>query len=353
MHIAHINRYPVKGFTPERLERTRLQEGGGIPFDRACAFRSGNLPDVPVAGGWVPARTFLQLTVYPELAKFTARFDETLQSITLTAPDGRVAKASLADGGDCAEANTLIQSHFEAGPHAIPELHVQTPGRGHWDFTDTGISLINLASVEAIATAAGATIDPLRFRGNIYLGGLPAWAEFSMIGQRYRMGGAEFEITRPAMRCAATTVDPETASTDINVPVHLRRLTGHLFCGVYGRVTRAGDIGTGDALETIGAWSGNPYENLPPRAPELNQWPRFLHARTSGDRLELRNLAENWPLLPAEAGDRLRVHPVKPGQPKSALVSIVGGEAAESYWVIPFDGISDGDHVLVSGPYPA
>ena len=46
------------------------------------------------------------------------------------------------------------------------------------------VSIINLASVAAVETATGAAVDPLRFRGNIYVSGWPAWHEFDLLGAR-------------------------------------------------------------------------------------------------------------------------------------------------------------------------
>ena len=130
MHLDRICRYPVKGFTPQDLEQSVLEKGGGLPFDRCCGFTSGNLPDPPVAGGWVPARTFLQLTVYPALAKFKAAFNEPDKAIEIIAPDGMTASARLEEPDSFASLNDMIRSHFEAGPHAIPTLHAQAPGCG-------------------------------------------------------------------------------------------------------------------------------------------------------------------------------------------------------------------------------
>ncbi|MGI9465469.1 MAG: MOSC domain-containing protein [Aestuariivirgaceae bacterium] len=355
MRVAKIYRYPVKGFTPDALESTGLTAGAGLPFDRCCGFTSGNLPDPPVAGGWVPARTFLQLTVYPELARFKAQFDDEAQSITVTAPDGRSASATLRDGGDFTDVDTLIRSHFEAGPHAIPELHVQAPGRGHWDFTDTGISLINLASVRELAQAVGDEIDPLRFRGNLFLDDMPAWSEFAMIGRRYKIGGAVVEITRPAMRCAATTVDPATADTGLNVPAILRKLTGHLYCGVYGRVVETADIGHDDRLEDLGPWAGNPSENLPQRTPPATQWPRFVRLEERADgTLSLQNLSENWPLLPASPGDAIHVHPIGGTPERMIRLKVREVSGPERLITEDKDGLStvhEGAWLLASGPH--
>ncbi len=355
MRVAKIYRYPVKGFTPEALDEAQLAAGAGLPFDRVCAFTSGNLPGKPVAGEWVPARTFLQLTVYPEVARFKARLDDQAPSITVTAPDGCSATAGLQDSSDFADINALVRSHFEAGPHSIPELHVQAPGHGHWDFTDTGLSLINLTSVRELAQAAGAEIDPLRFRGNLFLEGLPAWSEFAMIGRRYKAGNARIEITRPAMRCAATTVDPATADTGLNVPAVLRKFTGHLYCGVYARVVAGGDIRIEDALEDLGSWDGNPSENLPERAPPPAQWPRYLRLEAHNDgMLVLQNLSVNWPMLPASPGDSIHVHPVSSTPTRTIRLRVRQMTEPNRLIVDGHEGVSmvpDGAWLLVSGPY--
>ncbi len=44
MKLGDIYRYPVKGFTPERLASSTLSAGAGLPHDRCCAFTSGTQP---------------------------------------------------------------------------------------------------------------------------------------------------------------------------------------------------------------------------------------------------------------------------------------------------------------------
>src|SRR5262249_56058456 len=63
-------------------------------------------------------------------------------------------------------------------------------GAGH-SFSDVArkvVSIINLASVAAVETAAGAPVNPLRFRGNLYVTGWPAWHEFSLLDRVLTMG---------------------------------------------------------------------------------------------------------------------------------------------------------------------
>ncbi len=310
MRLEHIYRHPVKGLTPEALDRTRLEAGAGVPFDRACGFTSGNLPDPPVAGGWVPARTFIQLTVYPELARFRTRLDEDSRTFTLSAPDGESIEVGLDDGSGVEAANDLIARHFAAGPHGAPALHVQTRPRGHWDFADSGISILNLASLRALEAAADTPIDARRFRANLHIDGIEPWAEFGLIGGRYRFGEAVIDIVRPAMRCAATQADPETGDTDLNVPVLLRRATGHLFFAVYGRAVESGEIRRGDRIERIGDMAAAPDENLPPRAPDPRQWPRAYNVASSTDgSLRLTSPVAHWPLPVARVDDEMVLHP--------------------------------------------
>ena len=351
MQLSRIYRYPVKGFTPEPLPRTRLEAGSGIPFDRACAFVCGNLPDPPMAGGWVPARTFYQLTVYPELARYLAEFDDSEGCIlTVTAPDGAMARADLAMPQAFAGINRLIRERFEAGPHATPELFVQAPGHGQWDFTDTAVSIINLASVRALSEAIGDKIDPLRFRGNLYIDGIAPWQEFSLIGRKLQVGDAEIEVLRPAMRCAATTVDPATGDTAINVPVALRKLTGHLFCGIYARVTTSGEIASASRVSDLGEWDGNPYEDLPVRTPEPNLWPRFAIARRGADGFRLENPTGNWPFLSAGQGQTLKAH-MSGKQPVNLTIASADSNHMTIAAPNALDDLEEGQPMLITGPF--
>src|ERR1019366_5795007 len=58
-------------------------------------------------------------------------------------------------------------------------------GEGHsfFDVAKKVVSIVNLASVAAVENAAGSAVHPLRFRGNIYVAGWPAWHEFDLIGR--------------------------------------------------------------------------------------------------------------------------------------------------------------------------
>ena len=61
------------------------------------------------------------------------------------------------------------------------------------------------------------------------------------------VGWAGAEVFKPIVRCAATHVDPTTAERDLDVTKALFDNYGHMFCGIYVRVTSAGGVGRGDA----------------------------------------------------------------------------------------------------------
>jgi uncharacterized protein YcbX len=124
-------------------------------------------------------------------------------------------------------------------------------------FTDTAhgsdrqmefVSLVNLASVRDFAGRIGRPVDPLRFRGNVHLEGLPAWHEFALVGREFTLGGVRLRGTMPTQRCAATEVEPGTGRRDLPVPQLLSTTYGHEFLGVYAEVLDGGTLHDGAAL---------------------------------------------------------------------------------------------------------
>ena len=59
MHIASLYRYPVKGLTPEPLERASLVAGETLPFDRARAIENGQGRFDPAAPRHLPKINFM------------------------------------------------------------------------------------------------------------------------------------------------------------------------------------------------------------------------------------------------------------------------------------------------------
>ena len=94
-------------------------------------------------------------------------------------------------------------------------------------------------------------MDPLRFRANLTVTGAERWEERDWIGYDLAIGEARLRVEEPIERCAATNVDPNTATRDMNIPMVLERGFGHVEFGVYARVTTPGTIRPGDAITFI------------------------------------------------------------------------------------------------------
>lgn len=245
--VVEIYRYPVKGLSAEPLERVALSAGEVIPFDRAYAIENGPSGFDPRSPRHFPKIAFLMLMRNERLAELRTRFDESTHTLTIRR-DGVV----LAEGRlDTDDGRRTIESFFEE--FAVGDLHgpAKVLSAPDFSFSDTSkkvLSLINLESVRAIARRIGADVHPLRFRGNLYVEGLPAWDEFSWVGGRIVAGGIAFKVTKRIERCAATNVDPQTGARDLTIPRSLLEAYGHADCGVYLKVIEGGALSVGDRI---------------------------------------------------------------------------------------------------------
>jgi len=94
----------------------------------------------------------------------------------------------------------------------------------------------------------GKELNPLRFRGNLLVDGLDAWAEFDLVGKTLKSGDVTMKVFDRIDRCAATNVNPTTAERDQNIPKALMSAYGHIDCGVFAEVLTGGTLSRGDTL---------------------------------------------------------------------------------------------------------
>ncbi len=350
VHIVDIHRHPLKGWTAESLASVTLDAGGGLPFDRHFAFTSGRLEDQPTPGRWVQPRTFLQLTFFPELAAFGCTLNEA-GVLTMTAPDGSSAEAQVGAPERFAEANTFIQKHFPTGPHGAPYLTEQAAGHGNWDFTDTKISIINLATVRVLEVASGHPLERERFRGNLYIDGLEPWEEFSWPGHRLCVGDLRLDVLRPIQRCAMTSTEPGTGKRAFDLPAIMEASFGHKFCGVYARVSAGGKIARGDEITCGADLVLDPHADLPERVADPALWPRFAAFDPMGSHaLVTFSAAEpGWPLLEGAPGQGVRILRMRAGEtPDRAPIVDTGPEGVMCHVSCPLPASGP---ALISGPF--
>ena len=247
--IVSIYRYPVKGLSPDPLSRVRVAAGETLPFDRAWAIENGPSKFDPAAPGHLPKIAFLMLMRNERLAALQTSFDESARRLTVRRNGEVVAEGSLETGTGRAALAAFFDA-YEADELRGAARIVSAPGHAFTDTAPKCLSLINLATVRDIERKLGVSIHPMRFRGNLYVDGLPAWAEFdAWLGKTIRAGNVVFEAYARIDRCAATNVNPQTAERDLTLPVSLLQTYGHPDCGVYMRVIEGGELAAGMAID--------------------------------------------------------------------------------------------------------
>lgn len=244
--IDQIRRYPVKGLSPEALEIVDLTPGQALPFDRRFALTLGTTHIDESTIAWMDKTNFLSLLRHEKLAKLKTKFDGDTGVLKILRGGKPVAKGNITTPVGRAMVEEFFAAFMGESAFGRPKLVEAQTNATLSDHANAVVSIINLASVKDLERVTGAAVNPLRFRGNVYLGGLEPWAEFNWVGNEITLGGATLEITERIDRCAATNVDPETAVRDLSIPKDLHRGFNHIDMGVYGKVTTAGTITAGD-----------------------------------------------------------------------------------------------------------
>ncbi|WP_375314848.1 MOSC domain-containing protein [Bradyrhizobium sp. A5] len=245
--IASLYRYPIKGLTPEPLPRVLLRAGQTLPADRRYAIENGPSGFDPEQPQWKPKIQFLMLARNERLASLDSRFEDATNRLTIRRDGQIVASGDLETEAGRAAIEEYFRENFQPELKGPPKI---LSGRDH-SFSDVArkvVSIINLGSVRAIETMLGAAVHPLRFRGNLYVKGWPAWSELDLVDQTLAIGQARLKVVKRIVRCPAVNVDPETAVRDLEIPPTLSRNLGHMDCGIYAEVIADGEIGLGDAV---------------------------------------------------------------------------------------------------------
>ena len=251
--LKDIYRYPVKGLSPQRLERVRLEARQTLPADRLYAVENGSTGFDPAHPAYFPKIRFLMLMYNERLARLRTDYDEARHTLVIWAEGREAARGDLrtTEGRTAIEAFLAVYCADELrGPPKV--LSGEGPSGHAHSFSDVAkkvVSIINLASVAAVENAIRAPVDPLRFRGNLYVTGWPAWHEFELLDRELKVGDAmRLKVVKRIVRCAATEVDPDTGIRDLPVPRALMDNFGHADCGVYAEVTAGGEIAAGDRV---------------------------------------------------------------------------------------------------------
>lgn len=249
--VAALSSYPVKGLSALTHDRVALSAGQGFPGDRVFGFAKADSGFDPADPRPMPKDRFIVLLQHAALAGLRTRIDPASRVLSVTDTAGAEHVFALATPQGRAAASEFLTRllalpeaerpvFVAAAPHRFTDVSVGSAQMMH------AVSLINRASVRDLGRAAGADIDPARFRANIEVDGWEAWSELDLVGREVTLGGVSFRVLKRTRRCGATRVNPVTAERDLDILDLLTRHRGHLDMGIYMETLEDGAIALGD-----------------------------------------------------------------------------------------------------------
>lgn len=246
--------YPVKGLSPQRLDRVEVRPGSGFPGDRqwALARRDGRYR--PGAAEAFSKHEFHMLAKDERLAGLSTVLAGDGRTLAVRVRGHVVLKADLET-----EVGRQATEDFFARVLGCdePDRPVLARGNDGRRFTDVSVrsdammnavSVINLASVRALEEEFGAPVDPLRFRANVYVDLGDPFAERALLDSTLAIGPCRFRVVLATTRCAATEVHPGTARRDLPVPRLLVEHYGDDHMGVYTETITGGVLEPGQPV---------------------------------------------------------------------------------------------------------
>jgi len=250
-HVAEIWRHPIKSHGREALARILLSEGRCPPWDRRWAVTHEMAKTDPANPEWAPCSNFSRGAKTSQLQAITARCILNRGKVILSHP--KLNDLTI-DPDDEADVGAFIQwvMPISLGQRALPSGIIRAPKRGMTDTDYPSVSLMNMASHREVEKLVRHSISPLRWRTNMVLDELEPWSERDWIGKRIRVGRAELEIRENITRCQATAASTRSGERDVDTLGILRSGWGHQEFGVYGVVTKTGDVHQGDGFEVLG-----------------------------------------------------------------------------------------------------
>ena len=356
MIINRLSRYPIKGLNGESLTSAQLDIGAGIVGDRRFAFGIDETVD---DGIWRSSRSYLINAVNDNLLKFDLSTEGDGWRLQNPAGDTEIL---LPDDDDNLEfINSSISTFMSdvpncGTPRLIDRKNAGDPS-GYWDFPDSELLIVNLATLRELEERWNFDVDPKRFRYNILIDGIPAWSEFGLYGCRLSSGEAQVDVLRPARRCAATHVNPDTGERDLDITMRLVQDYGHGFLGIYAKVFKAGRIAIGHELKQAKGDAVSPEEAIFDIAPGIGHWPKAATiCKVSGNSFQLQAIGA-WPLIHETGIGNVKIHHGG-GSPIVAKIQ----STTESGLMVTIDPdepnvpfvngrIESREPVLISGPY--
>ena len=251
MRVASLYRYPVKGLSPEPVQSASLSTGGFFPGDRLFAIENGPSGFDPAAPVHQPKIKYLMLMRNESLARLQTRYDDESRALVIRQDGRETLRADMTTQDGHAALTAFFEGFMPDELRGKPQLLTAPQSYRFMDSRSGFMSIINLASVADLGNHLGTRLDPLRFRGNVMVEGLAAWAENDLVGQELSTpSGLRLRVIKRIERCAATNVDPQTGARDLQIPKALMKTYGHVDCGIYCEILNSGTMTAGMHLES-------------------------------------------------------------------------------------------------------
>jgi len=202
----------------------------GFAGDRRWAFVRGD----QVRSGF----PWLTIRENPQMWHYKPRFLDPSQ------PNGSITTVTTPDGEEFDVVDPALAAKLGHNSRVIKQ------DRGVFDAFP--LSLLTTNSVAALEALTGESLDPRRFRPNLYIepidgGDTP---ENSWIGEEIQIGSMRMRVDKRDKRCVTINVDPETTEKN---PAVLRAVAQECDArfGVYGAPVTPGKVSVGDSVSIV------------------------------------------------------------------------------------------------------
>lgn len=204
--VKELYRYPVKGARGERLDRLAVDAALGVVGDRRFGIK--RKPDQ--SDHWATKVNF---------------------RVCMNTPVMAAQSPIYLDGANPATPHAALDRHWLSGiATVLDEADVGLlDTKGAYNLVDTDpfthgptVSFLNLASLRALEAETGWSIDPKRFRMNVWFDGGEAFSELAWADEfpgkkRIAVGNLPLRMQDACERCLATEANPATGERDLPV----------------------------------------------------------------------------------------------------------------------------------------
>lgn len=232
--IKQINRYPIKSFSGESLNSTRI-EAYGLYGDRSHALVD------ETKEGW---DSYITAREIPQLLRYKVEFigEGTLSDfpqVKITSPQGHTLYWDQCWIDE-------LQSFYK---NKISLIRHDPQNKENMAVDNESILLITESSLTKLESIWGGKLDPRRFRANfiISLNEGITYDDNELIGKHLTINNAEFHINEECKRCSMITMDPDNLERDASL-LKTVSLEMNLNFGVYARVVKTGEVNLGDKI---------------------------------------------------------------------------------------------------------